>query len=333
MSGAVASPQRVVVTGATGFLGGALARALCRRGAEVHALCRPDSDRGPLQDLPIAWHPGDVVAPESFKGLFARADLVVHAAGRLGQAGVPEQRYRELNVQGTANVLAAALASAPGARVLHLSSPGVIGATSREPADERTPHRPANPYERSKAAAERVAVDFAARGLTVIIARPGFVYGPGDHHVLGLFRAIQRRRFFLVDGGRALCQPTHVDDAVAGMLSCLDAGRPGEAYHLVGPRAVTFRELGEALAGALGVAPSRLSLPRWSAMAAATGLELLGRLAGKTPPLSRAGVSFFADDRVFSWRKAHQELGYAPTRDLADGLAETVAWYRRRGWL
>lgn len=324
---------RVVLTGASGFLGGALARALCRRGAEVHALHRPASDLGLLQDLPIRWRRADVCDPASLKGAFSGADLVIHAAGLLGQAGVPEERYRSLNVDATANVLSEVLASAPAARVLHLSSPGVIGPTAGTPADERAPHRPETPYERSKAAAEQVAVAFAARGLRVIVARPGFVYGPGDRHVLGLFRAVQRRRFFLVDGGRARCQPTHVDDAVDGMLACLEAGRPGEAYHLVGPQVATFRELAEAIAAAVGAPPPRLSLPRGPAMAAAAGLELLGRALRRTPPLSRAGVSFFADDRIFSSRKAHEELGYTPRRALAAGLAETVAWYRARGWL
>ncbi|WP_242343888.1 NAD-dependent epimerase/dehydratase family protein [Anaeromyxobacter terrae] len=319
---------RVLVTGATGFLGAALARALAREGARVHALSRPGSDRRALEGVPVIWHTGDVGDRETLRAAIEGSTAIVHAAGRLGEAGVPEDAYRRVNVDGTRNVLAAALAWSPGARVLHLSSPGVLGPTRTGPATEDAPYAPATPYERSKAEAEEVARELAGRGLAVVIARPGFIYGPGDRHVLGLFRAVGRGRYFHVDGGRALCQPTFVDDAVAGMLACLRSGRPGRAYHVAGPRAVTFRELADTIAAALGVRPPGLSLPRPAAMVGAAALEVAGRVTGRRPPLSRAGVAFFSEDRVFSCERARAELGWAPEHDLASGVARTVAWYR-----
>jgi nucleoside-diphosphate-sugar epimerase len=263
----------------------------------------------------------------------AGAVWIVHAAGRLGQAGVPEEVYHRLHVDGTRNVMAAALATGSQPRVLHVSSPGVLGPIAGGPAAEDAPYGPTNPYERSKAAGERVALEFASRGLPVVICRPGFVYGPGDRHVLGLFQAVRRGRFFYIAGGRRFCHPTFVDDAVAGMLLCLRSGRSGAIYHITGPRPVTFRELGETIATALGVRPPWVSLPRWSAMLAAMGFEALGRLSGRKPPLSRTGVAFFSEDRLFSWQRAHEELGYTPKYDLATGVARVVAWYRQQGWL
>lgn len=325
--------MRAFVTGATGFLGGALARALAAEGAEVHALRRSTSDLGALRDVAVTWHEADVTVPASLDGLFSGADWVIHAAGRLGQAGVPEAAYRRINVEGTRNVMQAALASASRPRVLQLSSTGVLGPTGPEPASEEAPLAPTNPYERSKAEGEGVAMDFAARGLPVVVARPGFVYGPGDHHVLGLFRAIGRGRFFYIRGGRGLCQPTYVADAVAGMLLCLRRGRPGGIYHVVGPAPATFRELGATIARALGVRAPGLSLPRWVAELGASSLEALARVTGGKPALSRSGVDFFAADRVYSWSKARDELGYAPRHELAGGVASTVAWYRERGML
>lgn len=325
--------MRVLVTGATGFLGGALARALAREGAEVRALRRPSSERTALGDVAVTWVEGDVTRPESLRGPLEGAEWVIHAAGRLGEVGVPEEEYRRLNVEGTRNLLGAAMAAGERPRVLHLSSSGVLGPTGPGPAAEGAPFAASNPYERSKASSERVAIEFAARGLPVVVARPGFVYGPGDRHVLGLFRAIQARRFFYIGGGGHLCQPTYVADAVAGMLACLRRGRVGEVYHLVGPRPVTFRELGEAIAAALGVPAPRWSVPRWLAMLGATGLEAVARLTGRRPPLSRSGAAFFSEDRVYSWQKAHREVGYAPEHDLATGIPLTVAWYRGQGWL
>jgi nucleoside-diphosphate-sugar epimerase len=198
---------------------------------------------------------------------------------------------------------------------------------------EDAPYGPANPYGRSKAAAERVALEFASRGLPLVICRPGFVYGPGDRHVLGLFRAVRRGRFFYIDGGRHFCHPTFVADAVAGMLLCLRGGRSGGIYPISGPRPVTFRELGETIATALGVRPPWMSVPRRSAMLAVIGFEALGRVSGWKPPLSRTGVAFFGKDALYSWQRGHDELGYTPEYDLATGVARTIAWYRQQAWL
>lgn len=328
-----AEPARVFITGATGFLGGALVRALTQQGAEIHALVRPTADRSALDGLPVIWHEGDVTLPASLKGVFARATFIIHAAGRLGESGVPGAIYQRIHVDGTRNVFAAAMDAIDKPRVLYVSSPGVLGPIRGEPAPEDAPLAPSNPYERSKAAAEEVARSFAIQGLPVIIARPEFVYGPGDRHVLGLFRAVHRGQFFYVDAGRHFCHPTFIDDAVQGMLACMNRGRPGEVYHITGPCPVTFRELAETIAGALGVHAPRLSLPKWLAMAGAAGLETLGTVTGRKAPLSRTGVEFFSEDRRFSWQKARNDLGYSPRYDLTAGVNQTVQWYRQRGWL
>jgi nucleoside-diphosphate-sugar epimerase len=114
------------------------------------------------------------------------------------------------------------------------------------------------------------------------------------------------------------------------MLACLRKGTPGRAYHIAGPRPVTFRELGETIAAALGVRPPRLSLPRWFAVLGATALETAGTASGRKPPLTRTGVAFFSEDRVFSLERARAELSFVPEHDLAAGVAKTVDWYRQR---
>jgi dihydroflavonol-4-reductase len=324
--------MKVAVTGATGFVGGALARALLAEGAEVVALARPTSKRDHLADLPLIWRESDVTEPATLKGVFDGVDGLIHAAGMLGQAGVPEATYHRLHVQGTENVLAAA-AEANIGRLLYVSSPGVLGPITGPPADETAPLAPSNPYERSKAAAEQVALRFATNGLPVTIGRPEFIYGPGDTHVLGLFRAVQRGLFFYVDSGRHHCSPTYLDDATAGLLRCFHNGRPGEIYHIIGPRPVTFRDFGTTIAQALGVRPPWLSLPKPIAWLGAAMLEGIGRLTNFTPPLTRTGVAFFSEDRRFSWQKAHDQLGYTPQIELPGGVHRTIAWYRAQGWL
>jgi nucleoside-diphosphate-sugar epimerase len=320
----------VAVTGATGFLGSALVRALAAQDLEIIALARPSSNRELLTGLNVTWTTGDVTDPDSLDQLAKNADWLVHAAGMLGRAGVAEQAYRAIHVTGTRNVLTIARHCK---RVLYVSSPGVLGPINGPPADERAPLAPSNAYERSKAEAESVALAFAEHGLPVVIGRPEFVYGPGDRHVLGLFRAVKQGKFFYVSGGDNTCHPTYIDDAIDGLVRCLATGRPGEIYHIAGPRPVTFRELGETIAGASGAPRPRLSLPRSVAWLGASILELSAGVLGKQAPFSRSGVRFFSEDRRFSWEKAHKMLGYVPRYELPDGVQRTVAWYREEGLL
>jgi nucleoside-diphosphate-sugar epimerase len=199
--------------------------------------------------------------------------------------------------------------------------------------DEASPLAPSNPYERSKAQAERYVHEFALQGLPVITGRTEFVYGPGDTHVLGLFRAIQRGIFFYAGNGRNTCHPTYIGDAVKGLLSCLRRGRPGEIYHVTGPRALTFHELAETIAKALGVPPPRWHIPVPLAQVGAAALELAGKLTGRPVPLSRTGVAFFSENRRSTSAKAERELGFVPLFDLEEGISRTVAWYREQGLL
>jgi nucleoside-diphosphate-sugar epimerase len=325
--------KKFVVTGAAGFVGSALVKALVDAGGDVIALIRPSSNPDRLANLPISCLEADVTKPETLKGLFAGSDYVIHAAGKLGQAGIKDQVFQELHVEGTRHVLDALAASNPTAKMLYVSSPGVLGPIAGPPANENAPLAPSNSYECSKAAAEQLVGVYTAAGWQIVIARPEFIYGPGDTHVLGLFQAINKGRFFYIGDGRNTCHPTFISDAVDGMLRCLDRGKSGEIFHITGPRPVTFRELATTIAQALGVSPPRRQVPRALALAGAGVLEIVGAALGKEPPLSRSGVAFFSEDRCFSWEKADRELDYQPRYDLAAGVTETVKWYRQHGYL
>ena len=362
--------MKVVLTGATGFVGGAVARRLAAEGAELHALTLPGSDRARLAGVPVTFHSGDITTPAGLDSLFDGATWVIHAAGMLGRAGVSEESYRRVYAEGTRHVLAAADAAwragrtAADLRVLHVSSAGVLGPVqvasgkgsrfqgpgSREDTsspgpwplasgnfppipDETWPHAPSNAYERSKALGEQYAAGLARGGLPLVIARPEFIYGPGDVHVLGLFRAIRRGVFFYIGDGSNTCHPTYVDDMVDGLLVCLRRGAAGGVYHIAGPRPLPFRELAETIAAALGVAPPRWRVPVPLAWLGAAGLEAAGKLTGRDVPLSRTGVAFFSENRRSTYAKAERELGFTPRVELPEGVARTVAWYREQGVL
>src|SRR5262249_50519354 len=158
-----------------------------------------------------------------------------------------------------------------------------------------------------------------------------FVYGPGDQHVLGLFRMIARGRFFYISGGDAVCHPTYIDDAVTGILAALDRGTPGRTYHIAGPRPVTIRELAETIAGALGAPVPTLHVPAAVGRLGIRAARPLYRLMRRPLPLDETGVDFFTCDRHFSWRRAERELGWAPQVPLDQGACKAAAWYRQRG--
>ena len=130
--------MKVVLTGATGFVGGAVARRLAAEGVELHALTLPGSDRARLAGVPVTFHSGDITAPAGLDGLFDGATWVIHAAGMLGRAGVSDDTYRRVNAEGARHVLAAADAAwragrtATDLRVLHISSAGVLGPVARK---------------------------------------------------------------------------------------------------------------------------------------------------------------------------------------------------------
>ena len=326
----------ILVTGATGFIGSALVRALVSHGERVRALVRPSSDLSRLDGLEVEIARGDVLQPGALPPALEGVRVVYHLAGKLGQFGVLEAVYHRLHVDGTLNVLLAC-AGREIERLVYGSSPGMLGALAPgdPPHAEDAPHRPTGAYETSKSAAEEAALPLAAElGLPLVIARPEFVYGPGDTHVLGLFRAVQNGTFFYIGSGDGLCHPTYVDDVVAGLRACASpAARPLEAYHLAGPRAVTIRAWATAIAAALERRPPRLHLPTPLVRAGAWGAEQAGRLLGIHPPLTREGVRFFTESRAFSTEKAARELGWTPQTDIEEGTRRAVAWYRAQGLL
>lgn len=325
--------EKVLITGGSGFIGSRLARALCQAGRPIRILARPSSDLSRLEDLDVELVLGDVLLPHTLPEALEGVKVVYHLAGMLGGASVPDAAYRDLHVNGTLNVLA--MAHAAGVRrFMHISSPGVLGPIKDPPADETRPHAPSNIYEATKSQGEKLALAFARRtGLPLTVARPEFVYGPGDTHVLGLFRAIQKGRFFYIGSGESRIHPTFVDDAVRGLTLCETAGRAGRVYHIAGPEPVTIRQLATTIAEALGVSPPRWRLPRPLATVAAAGLELAAVIVPFRPPLSRSAVNFFTETRAFSTARAQAELDYRAQVPLVEGIRRTVAWYQKQGLL
>jgi dihydroflavonol-4-reductase len=321
----------VLVTGATGFTGGHLARHLLQSGEQVAVLVRPASVAraadlaGAGADVRVADLTDAAAVAQAVRG----CEVVYHIAATYRDAGQGDAAYTRVNVDGTRHVLEGALA-AGARRVVHCSTGGVHGHIEHPPANETAPFAPGDVYQRTKLEAERLASTFgASHALEVVIARPIGIYGPGDHRFLKMFRGIARRRFPMLGSGNVFYHLTYIDDLVRGFALC---GRvpaaAGRTYILAGPEYTTLNELVDLIAAELAVRPPRLHLPVWPVWIAGALCELVCVPLGVEPPLFRRRVDFYRKSRAFDTTRAREELGYNPTVDLRTGIHRTAAWYR-----
>jgi nucleoside-diphosphate-sugar epimerase len=329
--------NRVFITGGTGFIGQHLVHTLQNRGYTVRLLVRPphgeagQTTRRALDAAGAELVVGNMHNLAEVRAALRGVDSVFHLAGQLLAPGITDQVYEQLHIEGTQVLLTACSETSTIQRIVHCSTTGVLGPTGAVPADEDAPQRPSNIYERTKAAGEQLALELARQyGLPLVVTRPALVYGPGDLHLLGWFRVIQRGVYRVVGQGDNLLHPIYIDDLVNGLLRC--AALPnaiGRVYNLVGERALPIRELATAIATAVGRSLPHGHLPLPLALAIAALLEALPGIAPARLPLTRSRVAFMTESRAYCGARARQELGFVPEVSLATGLAHTVAWYRR----
>jgi nucleoside-diphosphate-sugar epimerase len=327
--------MRALVTGATGFTGGHLARHLAGRGQAVRALVRVEDGRSRgLEASGIEACRGDLTDAASLRRALAGIDIVYNIGATYRQASASRDAYDAINARAVATLIDEA-AAAGVRRVVHCSTVGVHGDVEHPPAGEDAPFRPGDEYQRSKLAGEQLGRDAAARtGVDLVIARPSGIYGPGDRRLLKLFRGVARRRFVTLGSGTIFYHLTYVEDLAEGFRLCGEVpAAAGRTYILAGAEVTTLNELVRRIAAAAGVAPPALRLPVWPVWLAGAACEALCVPLGIEPPLYRRRVDFFTKSRAFDISRARAELGFAPAVGLDEGIRRTLAWYREQGWL
>lgn len=316
----------VSLTGATGFLGGAIVRAARARGWSVQAIVRPGNTRAvPDGARPIEADLGDASA---LARAFAAGDAVVHAAGRVRAAR--EHEFTSTNVDGTRAVVEAA--NAAGVRLVHISSLAAAGpAGLAAPAREDDAPRPVNAYGRSKLAGEDVVRD-AAR-VPWLILRPSAVYGPGDRGFLPLARLANRGVFLLAAPAETAFTFVFVDDVAEAVAGAVDSTAQRDVLFVGHGRPETADAMLRAWADACGRPYRPVPVPRAVLRAASLAGDLVWRLGG-TPDLdSSRFAEFTAGGFVCDVTRATERLGFTAGVALTDGIVRTVRWYRERGWL
>ncbi len=324
--------MQVLVTGATGFTGGHLARALVARGRRVRVLVRDVSKAKPLADAGMELAAGDLTDRAAVERAVAGCDVVYHIAALYREAKHADEVYRQVNVGGTENILDAAEKAGAG-RVVHCSTVGVHGDV-KVPADENAPFAPGDVYQDTKLEGELLAKKRFDAGLPGAIFRPVGIYGPGDTRFLKLFKGIARGRFRMIGSGQVLYHMTYIDDLVDGIILCGEhPAAQGQTYILSGPRYTTLTELVTEIAHAVGRKPPTGHVPLAPVKVAARLCEAVCRPLGIEPILHMRRLDFFIKDRGFTSGKAMRELGYRPRFDLSEGLVRTARWYQSNGLL
>ncbi len=320
----------VLVTGATGFVGGGIARRLLADGREVRALSRQPDAATALRALGVEMVAGDVLAPETVERAARGCEVVYHAAGVNGFCMRDPGPMRAANVTGTENVVGAC-ARAGVRRIVYTSSAAVIGEAAGVVATEDTPHRGwfLSEYERSKHDAEAAGVREAERhGMELVCVNPASVQGPGRtggtarlilDYANGRLRTLVRSRFSLVDS----------DDCSEGHVLAETRGAPGRRYLLAGV-CVTTDEAVATLARVTGIDRRALHLPRPVALAAGDVAATAARVRGRRPRLCREMVATLLHGHAYDGSRATRELGLE-YRSFDEMVRRTLAWYVDQG--
>lgn len=323
------------VTGASGFVGSAVARALASKGYAVRVLVRPSSPRTNIEDTGFEVAEGDMLDPASLGTAMRNARYVFHVAAdyRLW-ARDPEEIVRN-NREGTRAVMRAAK-DAGAEKIVYTSSVAALKPLRGAPADETSRHTEESAigaYKRSKVVAERFVERMVAdQGLPAVIVCPSTPIGPRDVKPTPTGRIIVEaasgRMPAFVDTGLNL---VHVDDVAEGHCQALMRGRVGEAY-ILGGEDVSLKKMLAVIASLAGRKPPAVRLPRGPLYPLAFAAEALARITGREPFLTADALRMSEHHMFFSSAKAIRELGYHP-RSYVEGLRDALDWFRQAGYV
>ena len=327
--------MKILVTGATGFIGGNLARELWRRGDHVQALIRPGSNQLAIRDTGIIPIEGDILDRQSVDSAVRGCEAVFHVAAAYTFWSKDRTNVARTNIQGTINVLEAAR-RARVSRTVYTSTVGTIGLPKQGPGDENTPLNPETlhgHYKNSKHQAEQEALNISANDMPVIVVNPTLPVGPWDVKPTPTGKIILdflRRKVpaYLKTGMNVV----DVADVVDGHILAMEKGRPGERY-ILGNQNMSLKDLFDMISKLTGFSAPRIRLPYWLVVALGYADQFAeGTLLGKEPTIPLEGVLASKVPAYVNCDKAVRELGQ-PQRSIEDALKQSINWFIDHGYI
>lgn len=313
--------NKVLVTGATGYLGKRLVVQLVNRGYQVIALTRQDIVN---ESTSVHYIKGDITKPlEIPEGI----KVIFHCAGVIDK---DNDALIKTNVHGTQNIVNAALAH--DCLLIHVSSAGVVGNTLNHKINEDTPLKPRNLYEETKLEAEKIVLHAIDFGLRAYIIRPTIIFGigrsPEKDSFLHLIHAIKKKRYFNI--GNGIYNLIHVEEVIKAMLVLAESHLPnGSIYFINTP--ISFRQFARLIRKlSLGLDNNAPSFPYWLAYIIAAGLSGYSKMLGKKVPLNFSRLEALTDERIFSSERLMNETDYTPEKTLIEWITETYQLYIER---
>jgi nucleoside-diphosphate-sugar epimerase/SAM-dependent methyltransferase len=328
--------MKILITGGTGFIGSRLALRCLDEGQSVRILGQ-ENTAAEVENKQVLEKKGAeiILASVNDKEILHEAirgiEIVYHLAAAQHEMNIPDQKFWEVNVDGTRNMLEASIKSGVK-RFIHGSTIGVYGYLEGEISEE-SPRYPDNIYGVTKYEGEKLVLSYQDK-LPIVVIRISETYGPGDRRLLKLYKAINKGTFFMIGKGNNLHHPIYIDDLVDGFLLAATTPKAiGEVFVLSGYEANTTREMVTSIAEHLGSKGSRFSIPLMPMLLLATIIEIILRPLGIQPPLHRRRMDFFKKSFTFSQNKSKDYLGFNPQVSFRDGALETAKWYTHMGYL
>ena len=327
--------MRVLVTGGTGFTGKALVKRLIDEGHEVVAL---DYKEGLKTEELRGWGAkvviGSVTDREIVEQCMAGVEVVHHLAAAFRELDVPNTYYREINVEGTKNVLEVACAHKVK-KFIYCSTCGVHGNIDDPPGGEDAPIQPADYYQQTKYEAEPIVNEYNQTGMKTVILRPAAIYGPGDpERFFMIFKRVARGSFPMCGNGKTYYHPLYIDNLVdAFMLAMEDGKGEGGTYLIADEEYVEIKEIVKKTGKALNIDVKIKYYPIIPLIIVGHIFEKVCKPFRITPPIFPRRVDWYRQNRAFKIDKAKKDLGYKPKVGLDEGLRRTGQWYRANGYI
>lgn len=321
--------MRILVTGATGFVGMHLIRALSTDENEILCLVREKSDVKDIIGLKnVTVKRTDFDNEHALRTCCDNIHTIIHLAGQMGAYGIPYETFYRTNCVLTEKLLCAAK-KADVTHFIYCSTPGVLGFGKRL-ARETEPFAPRNAYEKTKVIAENIVKDFCEQNVEMhyTILRPDFVYGPGDTRRIKMYRGIRDKKFVLTTSGKSYLHPTYIEDVISGILCCIgNENSYNDIFNIAAESDITSKEYLDTIAKCTHSKLIQLNIGIvLSRFCAGIIDRLFQKIFHKEGFVSKNKIDFLAMDHSSSIEHAKRKIGYAPCFSCEEGMKRTIQW-------